>query len=377
MSVPRTETAARAQADAAELVDAVVATVFGTIPAYATLDATQVDEVKSIAGWTLRRVLDLWATGTEPNAEDVRRFRNVGGVRARDGRPLPAVLRAYRTVGPHLLDIVSERYGNALSVPDVTALGRTYLSLLDVISEAIQEGYDASTRALLTDRDTSLRLLASDIMRGRQTHEGSLAARLRELDTRLPKSFDVLIVRPDEGATGASQRLADGPVGGDALLQASVDGLNVAMFHQADRSLVGSGLRTTGTCGVLLSGVTTRSAPRLFRISASALHHPASRPDVLFGRSDVEAIAVLTGHPDADGDAFVQDTLGPLLNEPELLRTLEAVLWMGSDIKAAAELGLHPQTIRYRLRSIAASTGRTTRSQWDRFVLHAALTARG
>ncbi|MER7558801.1 helix-turn-helix domain-containing protein [Nocardioides sp. NPDC126508] len=378
MTSSRAHIASRANADAPELVDTIVAAVVQAIPAYAALDSRQVEEVRSIAGWTLRRVLELWASDSEPDDTDTHRFRGVGAVRARDGRPLAAVQRAYRTVGPHLLDILSKRYGDQLTATDVTALSRAYLRLLDVVSEAIQEGYEASARTMSADRETSLRQLVTDIMRGRQTYEGSLAARLRELDTRLPKTFDVLVVGPGQGQVVELDALDVAFSDNGVNLRARVDGLSVVILGGSEDTPVRAGalVGNAGATAVLLRSVTTKHVPRLFRIATAALRHRAARSGTLFTRGDVEAIAILTGHHDGDPQALVAAVIGPLVSEPELLRTLEAVLWAGSDTRAAADLGLHPQTVRYRLRGISAATGRDPRRQWDRFVLLAALTAR-
>ena len=54
---------------------------------------------------------------------------------------------------------------------------------------------------------------------------------------------------------------------------------------------------------------------------------------------------------------------------------LAAFLRVGSAAGAAVDLGLHAQTLRQRLKRLAALTGRDPRDPWDRFVLESAALA--
>lgn len=56
---------------------------------------------------------------------------------------------------------------------------------------------------------------------------------------------------------------------------------------------------------------------------------------------------------------------------------LEAFLQTGSAVDAADLLGVHAQTMRYRLRRVNELTGRDARRGWDRTVLDAATLALG
>src|SRR5690606_39274961 len=192
----------------AHLVDTFLATIAREIPAYATLDERQLQEVRSIIVWTLHRVLELWADEGALTEEDIRLFRGVGAVRARDGRPLSAVLRAYRVAATTFLDQVSDRFRDDVSVEDVTSLVRVWFAVLDELSDAIYDGYESTGRILGSDREGSLRQLLADLLLGRQSHAGTLAARLRELDAQLPATFDLVVVRPST-ALEAAQVAAD------------------------------------------------------------------------------------------------------------------------------------------------------------------------
>jgi DNA-binding PucR family transcriptional regulator len=97
----------------------------------------------------------------------------------------------------------------------------------------------------------------------------------------------------------------------------------------------------------------------------------------LLDRGDAEVLALVAGHVDADAPAAVTAVLGELLmgSNEHLLMTLDAFIAAGGAAEAAELLHLHAQTVRYRLRRVAALTGRDLRSPWDRFVLQAARVA--
>ena len=63
--------------------------------------------------------------------------------------------------------------------------------------------------------------------------------------------------------------------------------------------------------------------------------------------------------------------LGALLDpgQEHVREGLDAFLVAGSATTAAARVGLHPQSLRYRLRRVRELTDRDPRRSWDRFVL--------
>ncbi|GAA3538909.1 hypothetical protein AFL01nite_26990 [Aeromicrobium flavum] len=380
--------AGRLTAGEADLVDTFLATITREIPAYSSLDERQLQEVRSIIVWTLHRVLELWAEEGTLTDDDVRLFRGVGAVRARDGRPLSAVLRAYRVAATAFLDQVSDQFRDDVSVEDVTSLVRVWFAVLDELSDAIYDGYESTGRSLGSDRETSLRHLLADLLLGRQSHAGTLAARLRELHARLPATFDLVVVRPgaDLDATRAAAAVAatlapetdDGPV--VTAIDTVMDGLGVVLLRAADRPALAAWAARSGVRVATHGSVTPRSAPRAYRLAAHAVQ---AAPEFAWVRrsvltdGDLEVVALATGHADADPARAAGEVLGALADDAEALHTLDAVLDAGGAAQAAQRLHLHPQTVRYRLRRIAASTGRDPRDPWDRYVFQTARVAGG
>lgn len=369
------------------LVSAFVTTIGREIPAYATLDDRQLQEVRSITAWTLRRVLDLWAQEAQLTEDDIALFRGVGAVRARDGRPLSAVLRAYRVAAAEFLDQVADRFRDAVSAEDVTSLVRVWFAVLDELSEAIYDGYESTGRYLDADRESSLRGLFVDLLLGRQSHAGTLAARLRELDAQLPAQFELLVAAPPDGTEPrrAAELLGGALEPGDdgatvvTSVAAVLDGLGVALLRSVDASVLAARAREHGLRVVRQPGVTPRTAPRAYRLAAHAI---AAAPDLAWGRGvlddgDLEVLALVTGHADADPRRAADVVLGAVAGHADTLRTLDAVLHAGGAAPAAQRLHLHPQTVRYRVRRIAAATGRDPRDPWDRYVLQTARVAGG
>ncbi|MFJ7243193.1 helix-turn-helix domain-containing protein [Kitasatospora sp. NPDC098652] len=390
---------ARILADEPGLVEAAMAAVTREIPAYANLDARQLEEVRSLIVWTLRRVLELWSVDGALDADDLRMFRGVGAVRARDARPLAAVLRAYRVAALAFFDRIGERFPDAVSSRDLSALARVWLTVLDQSSEAVFDGYESAGRVLGEDRERALRGLLADLLLGRQSHAGTLRARLRELDAELPTTFDLLVVSPAAGAAGAAGVAGAADAAQAAALVATsldaraagrsgeleltslhtvMDGVGAALLKAADPAALDRLTAAHVLTGARLTGVTAATAPRDYRLALHGLRHapPLVRTERrVLDRGDLEVVALVTGHPDAAPARVTEAVLGHLAQDDDTRRTLDAVIYADGAAGAAARLHLHPQTVRYRLRRLATTTGRDPRTPWNRFVFQTALLA--
>ncbi len=368
--------------DEGALVDAFLATISREIPAYESLDDRQIDEVRSIIVWTLHRVLELWAEDGSLTAADIELFRGVGSVRARDGRPLSAVLRAYRVAAGVFLDQVTDLFRDEASLDDVTALVRVWFAVLDELSEAIYAGYESTGRFILEDRESSLRGLLTDLVLGRQSHAGTLTARLRELDAQLPTSFDLVVVRPtpEVDAEQAGALVTATVEAGAGTLISSIhtvmDGVGVVLLRVADRPILDNLLRENGLRAARHRQVTARSAPRAYRLAVNAVMNApefAWSAGTVLAEGDLEVLALVTGHADADPARVTDAVLGPVADDVEARKTLEALIRADGAAQASMLLHVHAQTVRYRLRRIAEVTGRDPRIPWNRYVFQTAL----
>nr|WP_246299470.1 helix-turn-helix domain-containing protein [Nocardioides panaciterrulae] len=129
------------------------------------------------------------------------------------------------------------------------------------------------------------------------------------------------------------------------------------------------------TC-CLVTARSTDDVPRAHRLAALAVEHAPARATAggPLGEADALVLALLAAHRDADPARLAGLVLGPLADQPHLVAGLDAYLETGSASAAAATLGLHPQTMRHRLRRLVQRTGRDPRRPWDRFVLEVART---
>ncbi|MER5881762.1 hypothetical protein ABT119_38295, partial [Streptomyces sp. NPDC001910] len=177
------------------VVEAIVAAIHDQVPVYAALDDTRLPEVRAIAAWGLERLLHLWATDGTLDPADLRRFRGIASARAADGRPVQAVLRAYRVAGTVLTAEVAAR-APLLAASDAFALARMLLATLDTLSEEMATAYAATSEDLSGDRDRALRLLLDDLIAGRHASEGALADRSARLGIHLPDPCCLLVAEP-------------------------------------------------------------------------------------------------------------------------------------------------------------------------------------
>ncbi|MGH1561538.1 PucR family transcriptional regulator [Mumia sp. DW29H23] len=365
--------------DADQVTARVIGVVLREIPAYADVSPAQRDEIAAIATWALQRTVEMWVDESAMTEADLRRFRGIGAARATDGRPLPAILRAYRVAAVETADLVVELGDETLDVDDLAALNRTMLVGVDELSEALFAGYEEASAHLRQDRARVLAALAADLLAGRQTSRAALADRSARLGVTIPSRL-VLTILPSGPRAAAG---ADGTAGtaGFALVHSARD--HVVHLSEAPVALdVDGHAGRTGTPSraVVLQGLTVAQLPRAYRLAAGAFERAparAYRRSGILTLADVLLVAVLAGTDPEAGDDLPAAALGPLLDpaQTHLLEGLVGYLDHGSATEAATALGVHPQTVRHRLRRVRGLTGRDLDDPWDRLVLDAARTA--
>ncbi|SED62987.1 transcriptional regulator, CdaR family [Streptomyces sp. 2112.3] len=368
------------------VVAAVVTAVREQVPAYAALDDGRLHEVRAIAAWALDRLLHLWVTDGALTPADLRRFRGIAAARAADGCPMQAVLRAYRVAATVLTDEIAAATPPP-AAPDAFALARMALTTLDTLSEEMATAYTATSEDLTADRDRALRLLLDDLISGRHASIGALTDRAARLGRQLPDPYCLLVAEPaDADGAGVTQETAAGLLssfgGHDGGLTplVTVRGsravllLPAAAGAPAPRVLGERGLR-----GCALSGESLDRIAVAYRLAADALDTApahAHHPERVLTDGDAQVLALLGGRPATTPEQISRLILGPLLQpgRRHLMDALTTYLDTGSASAAARKLGLHPQSLRYRLRRIADLTTRDPRDPWQRLTLDVART---
>jgi hypothetical protein len=362
----------------------VVATICAQVPAYRALTPAQLEEVRAIAAWGIDRVLELWVADEPLSPADLRRFRGIGAARALDGRPLDGVLRAYRLAGSQITDLVTELGATRLDVTDAMALARLWMASIDALSEALHAGHTAATDRLTTDRGRALRDLLSDLLTGRQATLTALTDRVRQLGIRLPgRPVLVLLHAPAPHKPVDDGMLDDfleavGLAGEENILRRTVDGRAAILLAEIPESFAPElAARAWRGCVVgphRLADTAAQHTLATVALDRAPEHAFASRP--LLDEGDAQLLALLAGHPIGQPGRLVAHVLGDVMvaDRGHLRDGLAAFLATGSATDAASALGLHPQTLRYRIRRVIDLTGRDPRRPWDRFVLEAALT---
>ncbi|MEX2971793.1 helix-turn-helix domain-containing protein [Streptomyces sp. C184] len=364
----------------------IVTAVRAQVPAYAALDDGRLHEVRAIAAWALERMLQLWATDGALTPADLRRFRGIAAARAADGRPVQAVLRAYRVAATVLTDEVAA-CTPAPDAPDAFALVRMALTTLDTLAEEMATAYTATSEDLAADRDRALRLLLDDLIAGRHASVGALTARAARLGSRLPDPYCLLVAEPVEAdGPAVTQEAALGLLaaldgdGHTATSLATVRGSRlVLLLPAAAGGAAAEALGERGLRGCAISGESRDRIAAAYRLAADALdtapahaHHPAR----VLTDGDAQVLALLGGRPAAAPEQISRLILGPLVQpgRGHLREALTSYLDAGSANAAARNLGLHPQSLRYRLRRIAELTLRDPRDPWQRLTLDIART---
>ncbi|MEU8781040.1 helix-turn-helix domain-containing protein [Streptomyces sp. NPDC048637] len=368
------------------VVATIVAAVREQVPAYAVLDDSRLHEVRAIAAWALDRLLHLWATDGALTPADLRRFRGIAAARAADGRPMPAVLRAYRVAATVLTDEIAAATPPP-TAPDAFALTRMALTTLDTLSEEMATAYTATSEDLAGDRDRALRLLLDDLITGRHASIGALTDRAARLGVQLTDHYCLLVAEPiDEAGPAVTQEAAlgllaalNGP-GGAGTFPATVRGSRlVLLLPAAAGGRAPEVLHERGLRGCAISGESLDRIAVAYRLAADALdtapahaHHPAR----VLTDGDAQVLALLGGRPAATPEHLSRLILGPLVQpgRHHLMAALTTYLDMGSANAAARKLGLHPQSLRYRLRRISDLTHRDPRDPWQRLTLDIART---
>ena len=357
------EIAAKQEQEADRIARAMYAAYVAEIPAYAAItDPALRDDVQSVSAALVRAWLRVMSTGEPPDSEWIRPLREGARRRAAQGIDLQSMLRAYR-VGVRVMwrELIGQPEWRSPTLQG--ALVRVAEWALDFadranteVASAYLEELEQAARAREHRRSALLNVILSGpaaeavdgppeldtphaVLVAQSTRDLDIA-RLESIGAELESRVDAIVWTLRHRSVVAAVPVADG---GRAEL------LRVIERTAPIEEVVGFGLG-----GNAHSARETRQsyaeAVEALRVGPTL----APRTRVYDYQSLAPAIALLARPDQARRFAVTAlEPLGSLADKPWLLPTLDAYLARQGRVKeTAAALGVHLNTVKYRLREL-------------------------
>ena len=382
------------------IVDSVLSQVRRDVPEYrAGADPTLVDGVEQTIRRAVQMVLRLWREGKRNLTTGDRVVMGmIGSQRAEQGIPLESLLtsvRIARSVGwSHAVQVAERGEFGAEAIAVLGDLAGVLFDIIDDVEDAITAGYDRIQENRLKARERTRSQVFEDLLGGSFADDDDMVIRARTFgfDLRRPHGLVLLTtIRSEQDRS---------------LLRTAVAALLPSIGNAAE--VVVSADVAPHIVLVVLSGSVswdevveaTQRVARQHRVTAvvsapvggpRAIHAAYRRASELlplaitvFRRphvaeaGDLVVYQILRGSRAEDRADFLERTLGPILHLPEmqrapLLDTLDALHeGSGHTETAAAMLGVHTNTVRYRIGRIHHLTGLRYDHPPDRFKLEVA-----
>lgn len=366
------------------LADRLALQVLAREPSYVGLGL--IDDLRDACRMNLRRGVEVLADRVPDGVDPADSTRATGALRARQGVPLEAVLRAYRLGGrllwESLLRISRERFD-----------GVHDLALLDA-ADYIWRTNDGSSAALVDAyRQEEARSRNRDLNR-RHAHLDALLAG-RGGDHAVARDAAGVLDLPDSGplivVVGCLDDAGQDPLHEPQAVLAAQGITSSWLLRQRELvGLVASGARAAADVAAVLRPTATGRVGMSPPVAGLAMVHLGHRMARTAAHTvEHHGLALLDEHlPEALlaespelATRLTEAALGGLcrLRRPDrdtLLTTLDALLQCGgSPTHAARALFCHRNTVIYRMRRIEAVTGRSLADPRDRLLLTLGLLA--
>ena len=364
---------ARVREGLASIADAVVAAIQGEVPEYAR-------PLGGAFGRTIRQGTEIALrafVGEEPDAASDAVYRRLGAGEYRAGRSLDALQSAYRVGARVAWRQISDLAAAAgASAGAQRNLAEAMFAYIDRLAGESVEGYAEAQLSEAGDLDRRRAELAGLLLAGAGAEDPELVRAAEAARWPLPASVACLAVAGDR-ADQAWRRLSGEPLsvrsGGDeriAIVAPDPQALDREAARIVERLDVSVGV------GPPVALAEARSSLRLAR-RALDLATPEQR--LIVAEQRLAEIAL--GAAPEITSALRERLLAPLAGEtPASRERLEATLlqWLrhrGAQGAVAAELSIHPQTVRYRMSRLRDLLGDVLDDPDGRFALELALRA--
>ncbi len=356
-------------------------------PAYARLGISAPDELRDNLRGNIERGIQSLGGAVPEGADPQDTSRLTGRLRAREGVPLEAVLRAYRLGGrviwEGLLATSRERFSGRYDHELLDAAGYVW-RVIDASSAALVDDYRLEEARLRSQELSKRHAFLNALLEGR----GSDPALAEEAATTLglPTSGPMLcVVAPVDTPRDDPLRSPRDVLGQQGIVSSwhvrpsDIVGLVALADRTPSAALDALGPAVCGRVGASPVITTLGQVGDAYTLAQTAAR-TLSGPGVAF-LDDHLPEALLVDSPQLT-ERLTRVAFGDLLGLPKqerdtMLTTLEAVLDAGgSPTHAAQRLYCHRNTVIYRLHRIEATTGRRISEPRDRLLLTLALLAR-
>lgn len=382
------------------MVESVLAQVRRDIPEYRApgADPALVEGVEQTIRRAIQMVLRLWRDGKRNLSTGDRVVMGmIGSQRAEQGVPLESLLasvRIARSVGwSHAVSVVERQGGGAETITVLGNLASVLFDIVDDIEDAITAGYDRVHEHRMKARERTRSQVFEDLLAGSFGDDDEMVIRARTFgfDLRRPHGLVLLTTvraEQDRSVLRAAVAALLPSIGNAAEVSVSADVaphmvLVVPSATSWDEVVeatqrVSRQHRVTAVVSAPVAGpraihAAYRRANELLPLAVTVFRRPH-----VSEAGDLVVYQILRGSRAEDRADFLERTLGPILHLPDaqrspLIETLDALHeGSGHTETAAAMLGVHTNTVRYRIGRIHHLTGLRYDHPPDRFKLEVA-----
>lgn len=342
-------------------VDQVVRRVAGTIPSLGRGSTVSLDELWSAANCVLRSSLRLLVERGEPSKRDLATWEAISTRSAHLGVPLEDLLQALRVCATTLweaLSAVAVRLGDSHPFDVLEQAPRLWLTY-DAMASVVTHAHQAVGSVLQIEHSQRVCALLAALRRHpTDVQAAEVLARALGLE---PNGWFVAVVHASTGlkVDAARQRVivAEEPDRTIMLLQvpcAPPEGEEQAAWLLDDLMCTPAGI------GVQRRGL---AGARQALLDAEAAYRAAVALDVPVMKFRARWLSCLALEHRGHYETLVEPAVAALRRDDQMRDTIAAYLQAeGSLPGAAALLGLHANTVAYRLRQLAERTGLDARS---------------
>lgn len=360
------------------LAEEITTRIRGAIPEYAhPLDRSFGQALRTSVGMALTTFVDHLADPHAPSADLIQLCRRLGLNEARKGRSLDALQAAYRVgaqVSWHRIMELNRRA--ELSSPVVAVLADAVLSFVSELASQSHHGYLAEQASSVQQRQEWRRRLLALILGCPPPSREAVEELAIRAGWAVPREVTMIAVQAGPG-------LADRPLDGDIL--GELAGHEPYLLVPGPLTTRRSAALGSGFAGhPAAAGLTVPLAEAADSLRWARQALALSRAGIIAGplaRCQDHLVTLWLVADLGLADKLARQELAALAGLPpqrrrHLTDTLAALLeTRGSAVQVAERLGVHPQTVRYRLRQLEELLGDRLTDPDARFAMELALRA--